>query len=118
MGRAAFSHYVIFRGGVGCWLASNPAWTDTPVLIANGENPPTKFVCDRAAVRKPKYASIYAHRRACRAIINTEKFIANCTANMASDVPFCAAVLAGNKGHWSILPVKCPPKPKTTPASS
>lgn len=110
MGQTRFSHFIVTRGGVECVLIQHAAYAPKGVLtpVTEGQAP-TRFSCDRAA---EKYPTIYARRRALRAVNATAKFIDLAKGSTIDGHEFVKRVVAST-GEWKINPVKCPPAPKS-----
>lgn len=105
MGRAPFSHFVVTQGGKPCVLVKHPPLAPEGVLLVANGHQPTRFLCEREALNNPKFATVYARRRAVRAIHRTEEFITVSKHSLANTHPFVKAV-CDVRGEWDIEPVK------------
>lgn len=103
-GRAAFSHFVVTRGGRPCVLLVSPAHAPDGVLMPCESEAPTKFLSE------PPYATIYARRRVMRAINRTQSLIDRVSGTLAEECPFLKRLTAAS-GHWKVVPCQPPKQP-------
>jgi hypothetical protein len=112
MGKLRFSHFTVTRGGLPCVLIQHVAYSTEGVLVPVNSEEPTRFTCNPVI---ENYATIYTRRRVLRAINRTEKFCDAARGSTIDEHPFVKRALAA-AGKWEVIPVKCPPKPKSPSA--
>ena len=102
MSRPGYTHYVVTRDGAPCVLLLHPSCPKGVMVPAIHEEP-TRFTC----MREKKYPTIYAQRRAMRAITQTTVYLKQTQFSKIEDRDFVQRVLLAS-GNWRVVPAIVP----------